>query len=158
MEPQRRQEIIKFNDGVTALPQLRVNGVFVGGGDAVQARLARASRVGSAALRMHPLLQRAHGVWPHKSGECVHLCCATTAARCAMLVRLPVAHRRMLQDAGMRKLKPCFDLFLAFCGASVWLSGVRRCVGWAGVQEMEDFGELDDVLQGGPVPQLNANQ
>ena len=25
-------------------------------------------------------------------------------------------------------------------------------------QEMEDFGELDDVLQGGPVPQLNANQ
>jgi glutaredoxin len=38
MEPLRRQEIIKFNDGVTALPQLRVNGVFVGGGDAVQAR------------------------------------------------------------------------------------------------------------------------
>jgi len=37
MEPFRRKEMTKYNDGVTALPQLRVNGVFVGGGDAVQA-------------------------------------------------------------------------------------------------------------------------
>lgn len=25
------------------------------------------------------------------------------------------------------------------------------------LQEMEDFGELDDVLRGGPVPMLNAD-
>ena len=43
MEPFRRKEMTKYNDGVTALPQLRVNGVFVGGGDAVQAGLLRAS-------------------------------------------------------------------------------------------------------------------
>lgn len=59
MEPWRRREILVYQDGVVQLPQLRVNGLYIGSGDAVQ--------------------------------------------------------------------------------------------------EMEDFGELDDVLRGGPVPMLNAD-
>jgi glutaredoxin-related protein len=36
MYPERRRELLLFNDGVTALPQLRVNGVYVGDGETVQ--------------------------------------------------------------------------------------------------------------------------
>lgn len=36
MYPERRRELLLFKDGVTSLPQLRVNGVYVGDGETVQ--------------------------------------------------------------------------------------------------------------------------
>jgi len=36
MYPERRREMLAFGDGVTQLPQLRVNGVYVGDGNTVQ--------------------------------------------------------------------------------------------------------------------------
>ena len=38
MEPYRRREILVYQDGVVQLPQLRVNGRYIGSGDAVQVR------------------------------------------------------------------------------------------------------------------------
>jgi hypothetical protein len=67
-------------------------------------------------------------------------------------------HARERGPDGTLMLIQPFSLPPGFCGASARLLGLRRRIGWAPVQEMEDFGELDDVLQGGPVPQLNANQ
>ena len=36
MEPHRRKEMLIHDDGIVALPQLRVNGLYIGSGDAVQ--------------------------------------------------------------------------------------------------------------------------
>lgn len=38
MEPHRRKEMLIHDDGIVALPQLRVNGLYIGSGDAVQVR------------------------------------------------------------------------------------------------------------------------
>jgi len=36
MYPERRREMLLHNDGIISLPQLRVNGVYVGDGNTVQ--------------------------------------------------------------------------------------------------------------------------
>lgn len=41
MEPYRRKEILVYQDGIVQLPQLRVNGRYIGSGDAVQVRTKR---------------------------------------------------------------------------------------------------------------------
>ena len=105
--------MMKYNDGVTALPQLRVNGVFVGGGDAVQARCHQASSKLPPVVLL--LLRKYHAA-------------AFTHAE---------AHPEGCGTEGR---------------------GTSADGDQSRAQEMEDFGELDDVLQGGPVPQLNANQ